>query len=108
MSVISNTTVLSNFAGVNQLHLLHQLHQRLYIPTAVYDEIRRGLEEGYAFCHTVVNQVYPVKEKGWIHLTSVSGEAELTAFGRPASENSSRRSRVSGYCATAPLVVINR
>ena len=31
MSVISNTTVLSNFASIGQLDLLHRLYEVLYI-----------------------------------------------------------------------------
>lgn len=82
MSIISNTTVLSNFAAVNKVELLHQLYQRLYMPTAVYDEIRRGLDEGYAFYNALIGHVYPLNDNGWIHLTSVSGEVELRALAR--------------------------
>lgn len=49
MSVISNTTVLSNFASIDQVDLLQKLYTRLFMPTAVYDEIRRWLDEGYSF-----------------------------------------------------------
>jgi predicted nucleic acid-binding protein len=47
MSVIANTTVISNFASVNQLDLLRWLFGALYISTEVYAEIQAGLEEGY-------------------------------------------------------------
>jgi hypothetical protein len=47
MSVIANTTVISNFASINQLDLLRRLFGALYISTEVYEEIRIGLEEGY-------------------------------------------------------------
>jgi predicted nucleic acid-binding protein len=82
MSIISNTTVLSNFAAINQLPLLQQLHPRLYVPTAVYDEIRRGLDEGYAFSQSILNQIYPFHDHGWIHLTSATGENELRYLGQ--------------------------
>ncbi|MDX1523239.1 MAG: hypothetical protein R3264_16560, partial [Anaerolineae bacterium] len=81
MSVISNTTVLSNFAAIGQLDLLRTLYPRLYLPTAVYDEIRRGLDEGYAFYRPLIDQVYPLHDDGWIHLTHVAGEAELRHLG---------------------------
>ena len=47
MSVIANTTVISNFASINQLDLLRRLFGALYISTEVYEEIRIGLVEGY-------------------------------------------------------------
>lgn len=49
MSVISNTTVLSNFAAIDALDRLQELYSEVYLPTEVYKEIQRGLEEGYAF-----------------------------------------------------------
>jgi len=81
MSVISNTTVLSNFASIDQVDLLQKLYTRLFMPTAVYDEIRRGLDEGYSFYHALVQQIYPFHEDGWLHLTHVSGETELRHLG---------------------------
>jgi predicted nucleic acid-binding protein len=49
MTVIANTTVISNFASINQLDLLRRLFGALYISTEVYEETRIGLEEGYQF-----------------------------------------------------------
>jgi predicted nucleic acid-binding protein len=54
MSIISNTTVLSNFANIGQLDVLRRLYQILYIPTEVYEEISAGLEEGYLFYQDVI------------------------------------------------------
>jgi uncharacterized protein len=82
MSIISNTTVLSNFAAINQLSLLQQLHSRLFVPTAVYDEIRRGLDEGYTFSQSILTQIYPFYDHGWIHLTSVTSDNELRYLGQ--------------------------
>ncbi len=45
MSIISNTTVLSNFASIGQLDVLRRLYQILHIPTEVYEEISAGLAE---------------------------------------------------------------
>ncbi len=39
MSVISNTTVLSNFAVVEQLDLLQRIYGRVYLAGAVYTEL---------------------------------------------------------------------
>lgn len=80
MSVISNTTVLSNFACIERLDLLHQLYGTLYISVEVYDEIQVGLEEGYAFYAPLPRQIFPVSETGWIHLTSMTDESELRRF----------------------------
>lgn len=42
MSVISNPTVISNFASIGQLDVLRQLFGSLAISTEVYDEIQEG------------------------------------------------------------------
>ena len=55
MNVISNTTVISNFAAINQLELLRQLYGTVYLPTEVYAEIQAGLEEGYLFYHPLLD-----------------------------------------------------
>ncbi|HEV8582551.1 MAG TPA: hypothetical protein VGX68_26085 [Thermoanaerobaculia bacterium] len=49
MSIISNTTVLSNFAAIDALDKLRELFGEVYLSTEVYKEIERGLEEGYTF-----------------------------------------------------------
>lgn len=49
MSVIANTTVISNFASIGQLELLHQLYTTLHISTEVYGEVQEGVDEGYSF-----------------------------------------------------------
>jgi predicted nucleic acid-binding protein len=81
MSVISNTTVVSNFAAIGQLDLMRQLYGTIYIPTAVYEEIRDGLDEGYQFYAGIDQLIYPFVEKGWIWLTGVTGEQELGLLG---------------------------
>jgi uncharacterized protein len=82
MSIISNTTVLSNFAAINQLDLLQKLYARLYMPTAVYEEIRRGLDEGYIFYRPLMDRIYPFQDNGWIYLTHVAGDTELRRLGK--------------------------
>lgn len=81
MNVISNTTVLSNFAAIGQLDLLRQLYGTIYIPTEVYGEVRDGLDEGYRFYTGIDQLVHPFVEKGWIWLTGVTGEQELKLQG---------------------------
>jgi predicted nucleic acid-binding protein len=79
-SVISNTTVLSNFAAVGALDKLRDLYKEVYLSTEVYTEIERGLEEGYTFYSGIENFLYPVREGGWLRLTSLSGDREIEIF----------------------------
>ena len=81
MNVISNTTVISNFAAIGQLEVLHALYGRVFISTDVYAEIQDGLDEGYAFYDEVANDVAPPNAAGWIHLTGLQTEAELRYLG---------------------------
>jgi hypothetical protein len=37
--VISDTSVFTNLAAIAHLHLLQQLYDRIFIPTAVYQEL---------------------------------------------------------------------
>ena len=80
MSVIENTTVISNFASICQLDLLRCLYTVVYISTDVYQEIHVGLEEGYQFYEAVEQSLYPEIDTGWIHLTSLEDEQELRIF----------------------------
>lgn len=81
MSVISNTTVISNFASIGQLELLRRLYETLYISTQVHKEIQTGLEEGYKFYTGIDQLIHPFVAQGWIRLTSMSDEEELRTFG---------------------------
>lgn len=77
MSIIVNTTVLSNFAVIEQLDVLRRLYDRIHIPIEVYQEIRTGLEEGYRFYQGIDRLVHPFAEDGWIYLVGASDEEEL-------------------------------
>ena len=77
MSVITNTTVLSNFAAIRQIDLLRLLFTHLYLPTEVYDEINQGLEEGYEFYASIPDLVYPFNPLGWLKMVSFANELEL-------------------------------
>jgi len=81
MSVIANTTVISNFASIDHIDLLRQLYRVLYISTEVYGEIQVGIEEGYRFYSGIEQLIYPFVESGWIRLTSMADEQELRFFG---------------------------
>jgi predicted nucleic acid-binding protein len=80
MSVITNTTVISNFASIGQLDVLRRLYGTLAISTEVYDEIQAGLEEGYRFYEGIEQLIAPFAEDGWIELTSMTDEQELHDF----------------------------
>jgi predicted nucleic acid-binding protein len=81
MSVIANTTVISNFASINQLDLLRRLFGALYISTEVYEEIRIGLEEGCQFYAGIDQMIHPIVHDGWIRLTSMADQAEIALYG---------------------------
>ncbi len=49
MSIISNTTVISNLSRIGSLDLLRQLYGRIFISVEVYKEIQKGFEDGYTF-----------------------------------------------------------
>jgi predicted nucleic acid-binding protein len=78
---IANTTVISNFAGINQLDLLRRLFGSLYISTEVYEEIQVGIEEGYQFYTGIDQMTYPFVHDGRIRLTSMAEDVELGSYG---------------------------
>ncbi|MBI3764187.1 MAG: DUF3368 domain-containing protein [Chloroflexi bacterium] len=81
MSIIANTTVISNFASIGQLDLLRRLFERLVVSAEVHEEIKAGLEEGYEFYAGIETILKPFAEQGWIELATMTGEAELRLFG---------------------------
>jgi len=96
MSVIANTTILSNLASIGQLDLLRQLYDTLYISTQVYEEIQTGLEEGYSFYTGMDQLIHPLAAQGWIRLTSMTSEQELGLFGKlPARLHRGEASRLA-------------
>jgi len=80
MDVISNTTVLSNFAASEHLDLLRVLYPVLHISPEVYTEVHEGLDEGYLFYAAVDRVVYPMVESGWIRVTAMA-EEEIKLLG---------------------------
>jgi predicted nucleic acid-binding protein len=80
VSVISNTTVIINFAAIGQLELLRQLFGILHLPTEVYAEIRDGQTEGYAYLNDITQLIAPLTSDGWLHLVSLHDDAELRRY----------------------------
>ena len=68
MNRLVNTTVLSNFAAVGRLELLHDTIGPLYLPLEVYDEILAGQLAGYAFYDALEQHVAPITPAAWLRL----------------------------------------
>jgi predicted nucleic acid-binding protein len=85
MDVIANTTILSNFASVGELELLHDLLGDIHISVDIYAEIQDGLAEGSTFYQNIDRYIYPFSETGWLRLTSVQHDAELLLLGQLTS-----------------------
>jgi predicted nucleic acid-binding protein len=81
MSVIANTTVISNFAAVEQLELLHTRFGILYISDHVFEEIQNGLTQGYTFYANLDKYIFPFSETGWLHLISLNTSDEFQMYG---------------------------
>ena len=82
MKVIANTTVISNFAAVGRLDLIHDLLTEVYISTDVYGEIQDGVTEGADHYAGIEGHIYPFALDGWLHLTPLQGDEELRLFSR--------------------------
>jgi predicted nucleic acid-binding protein len=80
MSIISNTTVLSNFASIDSLGRLRELYGEVFLSTEVYKEIQHGLEEGYTFYSGIEEILHPMAEDGWLRLTGLRNEKEVGLF----------------------------
>ncbi|HDN79832.1 MAG: DUF3368 domain-containing protein [Chloroflexi bacterium] len=78
MPVLIDATVLSNLAAVKRLDLLKLLGDELYLASAVYEEIQRGLEEGYEF----LAEVDKALDEGIFDLTTLKGEEEWRLYRR--------------------------
>lgn len=59
--IVVNATVLSNLSRVDRLGILKELYGNIVIPIQVYEEILKGISEGYSFLETVDK----VAEEGW-------------------------------------------
>lgn len=82
MSVIANTTIISNFASLEALNLLRLCWPNLHISEQVFTEIQTGLEQGYTFYAGIERILFPLAEDGWLKLTSMQTEAERIQYGK--------------------------
>jgi predicted nucleic acid-binding protein len=76
---VVNTTVISNFAAVGGLDLLHGTAGPLCLPVQVYDEIVAGQMAGYAYYDGIEQHVAPFVADGWLHLVTLTDD-ELSLF----------------------------
>lgn len=70
MSVIADTTVLSNFASIRHLQVLKEIFGVVYITPQVYEEIRAGLRAGYLYYQDVEEGL----KEGWLKFAVLTEE----------------------------------
>ncbi|WP_202895440.1 hypothetical protein [Iningainema tapete] len=70
MTVVSNTSPITNLATVGQLNLLQQIYTTIIIPQAVYDEMANV---GYAVPGSIEVQTLP-----WIQTRQVTNLSLVT------------------------------
>jgi predicted nucleic acid-binding protein len=80
MTVISNTTVIANFAVIGQIDALRRLFGTLYISSEVYGEARAGVDEGYSFYSGLDQALDASNPDGWLRLTSVAAGPEMATY----------------------------
>lgn len=81
MAIIANTTLISNFGAANRLSLLRSLWDKLYISEQVLAEIQAGWQEGHLFYEDIEYQIYPLRDDGWLHLTTLRTADEFRLYG---------------------------
>ncbi len=75
MQLISNNTVLSNFAVIDRLDLLKDVYGEIYISLVVYEEIEGGIRHKHLF-QKRTKQMADLGE--WLFVTGLeSNEEEL-------------------------------
>lgn len=86
MSVVSNTSPITNLAAIGQLHLLREIYGTILIPQAVYDELTildrsvPGTVEVQMFDWINVRQVSDRIQVANLRQVVDAGEAEAIAF----------------------------
>jgi predicted nucleic acid-binding protein len=74
---IFDTTVLSNFAAVGHLELLETRYREVAQTTIeVSDELRRGLQAGYAYLDKALQQLRSTNPNGWLRIASPESTVE--------------------------------
>jgi predicted nucleic acid-binding protein len=74
---IFDTTVLSNLAVVGRLDLLEKRYSTVGFTTVeVSDELRRGVQAGYAYLEDALQQVQAISPGGWLRVVAPESEPE--------------------------------
>lgn len=74
---ILNTTALSNFAAAGRLDLLAERYRGVAFTTVeVGDELRKGVNAGYVYLETVLQQLEAVNPEGWLRILVPQSAAE--------------------------------
>jgi predicted nucleic acid-binding protein len=74
---IFNTTVLSNFAAAGRIELLEARYRgAANITVEIGDELRRGLNAGYAYLESVFQGMASIKSTGWLQVLIPSSSEE--------------------------------
>ena len=76
MPTLIDATVLSNLAVVGRLDLVSLLHDAHYLASAVYEEIRQGVDEGYEF----LNEVDGAIASGSLRLVTLEDDQEWQLY----------------------------
>lgn len=72
--IVVDTTVLSNLAQANRIHLLREFHVHIIIPSQVHEEILKGMAAGYDFLGEADKSI----ETDWVQLGVLENERERT------------------------------
>jgi predicted nucleic acid-binding protein len=75
---IFDTTVLSNLAAVGRLDLLERRYRQMALTTVeVSDEPRKGLQAGYGYLESVLQQIQTIRPDGWLRIAVPESAGEL-------------------------------
>jgi predicted nucleic acid-binding protein len=74
---IFDTTALSNLAVVGRLDLLEKRYRMVGLTTIeVSDELRRGLQAGYGYLESVLQQIRSISPGGWLRIVAPESRSE--------------------------------
>jgi predicted nucleic acid-binding protein len=81
--IIFDTTVLSNFAAVDQIALLSLRYRSSACTTlTVVEELQRGVEIGYQHLQQALNAMRIIDTDGWLPVRSISTEEEQIFYAK--------------------------
>lgn len=80
-SIVFDTTVLSNFAVIDQIPLLEKLYRdRAYTTLMVVEEIESGLLAGYGHLRSVKEVLTPPQPAGWLRVLTLESVEEQILY----------------------------